>query len=134
MRSSAADPPFGMMGNAATVRFLRGISDDARSLPRPERLQRRTRQIVRMGRLFPDSALAWARGREDADAARLGRLFEDHDVLLTPISVRPPVQATQWEGLSGPRTIVEMSAVYPFCIPWNHTGQPAASVPGRFQR
>ena len=25
-----------------------------------------------------------------------------------------------------------MSTVYPYCIPWNHTGQPAASVPGGF--
>jgi amidase len=25
-----------------------------------------------------------------------------------------------------------MSRVYPFCIPWNHTGQPAASVPAGF--
>src|SRR4051812_29035301 len=127
-----SEPPFGMLGNAATVRFLRGISDEARTLPRPERLQRRTRQIVRMGSLFPDSALAWARSREEADAARLGRFFADHDVVLTPISAKPPVEAARWEGRSGLNTILDMSRVYPFCIPWNHTGQPAASIPGGF--
>lgn len=127
-----AEPAWGTLGNAATVRFLRGISDEARTLPRQERLQRRTRQIARMGSLFPDSALAWARNREAADAARVGRLFEDHDVVLTPISSKPPVEATRWEGRSGLITVLDMSTVYPFCIPWNHTGQPAASVPGGF--
>src|SRR3954447_15401329 len=127
-----SEPPFGMLGNAATVRFLRGISDEARTLPRPERLQRRTRQIVRMGSLFPDSALAWARRHEEADAARINRFFADHDVVLTPISAMPPVAAARWEGRSGLSTVLDMSRVYPFCIPWNHTGQPAASIPGGF--
>jgi amidase len=127
-----ADPSFGTLGNAATVRFLRGISDEAATLPRPERLQRRTRQIARLGSLLTDSALEWAREHERADAARLGRLFDDHDVLLTPISSRPPVEATRWEGRSGLRTILDMSGIYPYCIPWNHTGQPAASIPGGF--
>ena len=127
-----AEPSFGTIGNACTVRFLRGISDDAATLPRPERLQRRTRHIVRLGSLIPDSVLAKVLAREGADTARLGRLFEDHDVVLTPIASRPPVEATRWEGRGGLRTVIDMSGVYPYCIPWNHTGQPAASVPGGF--
>jgi amidase len=127
-----AEPFFGTIGNATTVRFLRGISDDARTLPRPERLQRRTRQIARFGSLLPDSALAWARSREVADTAKLGRLFEHHDVVLTPVASRPPVEATRWEGRGGLWTVMDMAGVYPYCIPWNHTGQPAASVPAGF--
>ena len=127
-----AEPSWGTMGNTTTVRFLRGIRDDAMTLPRPERLQRRTRGIVRMGSLIPDGVLAWAREREAADAARVGRLFEDHDVVLMPVAAKPPVGATEWEGLGGLRTVVGMSRVYPYCIPWNHTGQPAASVPAGF--
>jgi amidase len=127
-----AEPAWGTTGNACTVRFLRGISDDAATLARPERLQRRTRQIVRMGSLLPDAALDWALRREPADRARLGRLFEDHEVVLMPVAARPPVDAAAWEGRSGLRTVAEMSGVYPYCIAWNHTGQPAASIPAGF--
>jgi amidase len=131
-RVDHAEPAWGMLGNAASVRFLRGISDDAERLPRPERLQRRTRGIVRMGRLLPDGALEWARQREAADRARVARLFEEHDVVLMPVAAKPPVAAARWEGRGGLRTVLGMSAVYPYCVPWNHTGQPAASVPAGF--
>jgi amidase len=126
-----SNPAYGTLGNASTVRYLRGIADDARMVPRPERLQRRTRGFVRMGSLLPDSALQKAIRRDAADIRRLG-VFESYDVLLTPISSRPPVRAAEWEGLSALRTTLTMSPVYPYCIQWNHTGQPAASVPGGF--
>jgi len=87
---------------------------------------------VRLGALLPDSVLARARSREAADRARLGRLFEDHDVVLTPIASRPPVEATRWEGRGALWTVIDMAGVYPYCIQWNHTGQPAASVPAGF--
>jgi amidase len=131
-RVERADPAYGAATSATMVRYLRGISDDSKALPRPERLQRRTRGFVRMGSLLPDPLLDWARGREAADAARLGRVFENHDVLLTPVAARPPVEATEWEGLGALRTVLEMSGVYPYCIQWNHTGQPAAAIPAGF--
>jgi amidase len=127
----ASEPAFGTMGNATTVRFLRGISDDGRNLPRRERLQRRTRGFVRLGSLLPDSELRRALRREAADAARLG-VLDDHDVMLGPVAARPPVRAGEWEGLGAMRTMLSMARVYPYCIPWNHTGQPAASIPAGF--
>jgi amidase len=84
-----------------------------------------------MGSLIADSALRSALAREQSDAKRLG-IFDEHDVLLTPVAARPPVRAGEWEGLGALRTLLGMSRVYPFCIPWNHTGQPAASVPAGF--
>ena len=124
-----ANPGYGTVGNATMVRYLRGISDDARALPRPERLERRTRGFVRMGSLWPDSALRWALAREEADRDRIGKVFEGHDVLLTPVAARPPVRAGEWEGLGALRAVLRMSRVYPFTVAWNHTGQPAAAVP-----
>ncbi|MBA2630956.1 MAG: amidase, partial [Thermoleophilaceae bacterium] len=55
--------------------------------------------------------------------------FEDVDVLITPTTGRPPVDAAEWEGLSAARTMIGMAEVYPFTAIWNHTGQPACSVP-----
>jgi amidase len=124
-----AEPPYGLVANAINVRFLRGTADDAGAVPRPDRLARRTRGFARMGRVFPDGALRWAIREGDRLAERVGPLFRDHDVLLTPVSTRPQVKAGRWEGMSAPRTALEMTSVFPFQVPWNMTGQPAATVP-----
>jgi amidase len=59
----------------------------------------------------------------------LGELFRDYDLLLTPVSARPPVDAAQWEGLSAARTMIGMARAYPFTGVWNMTGQPAIAIP-----
>jgi amidase len=124
-----ADPPYGMLSQAVNVRFLRGASDDARNMPRPERLARRTRGFARLGRLFPDAALRWAVREGERMAQRVEPLFRDHHALLTPVSTRAQVRAGQWEGMSAPRTALEMNMVFPYQVAWNMTGQPAVSVP-----
>jgi amidase len=55
--------------------------------------------------------------------------FERHDVLLAPVMALPPVAAGQWEGRGALRTLLGMSAAYPFSGQWNLTGQPAIAVP-----
>jgi amidase len=126
----AGDPGYGRALDAWTVRFLAGVAQDVRRVARPERLQRRTRGFARMGGLIGSGLMRRARRDEARHAARLGELFRDHDVLLTPTCVRPPVDAAEWEGMSALRTLLGMGAVYPFTGVWNMTGQPALSIPG----
>jgi amidase len=123
------DPDYGRAADSVTVRYLCGTAEDTGRFPRPERFQRRTRGFVRMGRLIPKGLLERARRDEARHAARINELFRDHDLLLTPVSIRPPVDAAEWEGLSAPRTLLGMANVYPFTGVWNMTGQPAISVP-----
>jgi len=123
------DPDYGRAADAMTVRYLSGIAQDAERVERPERLQRRTRGFARMGGLIPKALLARALRDEARHAARLGAIFRDHDVLLTPVATRPPVGATEWEGMSAPRTLLLMANVYPYTGVWNMTGQPALSLP-----
>jgi amidase len=111
------------------ARYLNGIAEDAKRFGPPERLQRRTRGVIRMGRLVPRRLLDKALRDEARHAARIGGLFRDHDVLLTPTIALLPVEAARWEGLSAPRTMLEMAMVYPFTGVWNMTGQPAISIP-----
>ncbi len=125
-------PAYGDIGNMFIPRYLKGIQQDAEGMPRPERLQRRTRGFARLGRAIPDSVLAKAMRDEARHAERLNRIFEDHDVLLLPMTARPPVGAAEWEGMGALRTLLGMTRVYPFTVPWNATGQPAASVPAGF--
>jgi amidase len=124
-----SDPHFGRAQDAAVARYLAGIAEDAERMPRPERLQRRTRGFARLGRLVPRPLLAKALRDEARHSARINELFRDHDVLLTPTCARPPVKAAQWEGLGALRTLLEMAAAYPFTAIWNMTGQPALSIP-----
>jgi amidase len=128
------DPAYGMAGNAFFPRFLRGIHEDAIRMPKPKRLERRTRGLARLGRLVSPALVRRARAAEAEHATRINRLFERHDVLLTPVSARPPVEVGRWEGLGPLRTLIGMGTVYPFTAVWNATGQPAAAVPSGFSR
>ena len=124
-----ADPQYGRATDSMIPRYLAGIAQDAARMARPARLQRRTRGFARIGGLVPGSLLDRAMRDEADHAARLGELFRDHDVLLTPVSTRPPLDAAVWEGMSAARTLFGMARVYPFTGIWNMTGQPAISVP-----
>jgi amidase len=123
------DPSYGRAMDAVIARYMTGVAEDAERMPRPERLQRRTRGFARIGRMVPDALLERAMRDEADHAARIGELFGDHDLLLTPVAARPPVDAAQWEGLSAARTLLGMSRAYPFTPIWNMTGQPAMSIP-----
>jgi amidase len=123
------DPSYGRASDAVVARYLNGIAEDGRGVPQPERLQRRTRGFIRLGNSIPRPLVDKAIRDEARHAARIGELFRDHDVLLTPTTARPPVKAAQWEGLGALRTLLGMASVYPFTGVWNMTGQPALSIP-----
>lgn len=129
---SPRDPDYGLIGAVFVPRYLKGIEVEAQSMMRPERLQRRSRGFARLGRLVPQAAVDRAVHDEAGQAARVNSIFDDCDVLMTPVTARPPVDAAQWEGLGAQRTLLEMSMAYPYTGIWNATGQPAASVPAGF--
>ncbi len=126
------DPAYNEIGTVVMPRYLKGVQSDAESVPRPQRLQRRTRGFAAMGRLLPQAALDHALRDEARQAARINQIFDDVDVLLTPTTARPPVGAAEWEGLSAARTLFGMSLVYPFTAAWNATGQPVLAMPAGF--
>ncbi len=126
------DPHWGGIGNNITPRYLRGIAEDFARVPHPERLERRTRGFARLGRLIPDGIFERARRGEAADAARVNSIFDSCDVLMTPVMGGTALPVRRWEGRSALWTVLGMSRFYPFCVPWNHLGNPAMSVPAGF--
>ena len=50
------DVDYGLIGAVLLPRFLKGIQDEAATLARPERLQRRTRGFAALGRAVPQVA------------------------------------------------------------------------------
>ena len=123
------DPDYGLAWNHVTRRYLRGIRDDARALPHPERLERRTRALARLGALVPASAVKRSRAAEPQVVARVNSLFSDFDVLMTPTTARPAPPVGKWEGRGALTTLNGAIWHCPFTAMWNLTGQPAASVP-----
>ena len=112
--------------------LFRGMHDFVGDVERPERLERRSRAMARPGALISDRMLDRLRERERRIGARIGRLFDDHDVLLTPVLSSPPVRAGLMEGRGAAVTYLWATGWVPFNVLWNSTGQPAASVPAGF--
>ncbi len=119
-------------GLALTELFLRGIRDDARAVAHPERLERRTRAMARLGALVTPALLARALATGADVARRLGRVFEDRDVLLTPVTAVPPPPIGRLQGRGALWTLSTVAGWVPYNGVWNLTGQPAASVPAGF--
>ncbi len=104
-----------------------------RELAHPERLERRTRAHGAPRRADP--ALACSSARSPArPSSRAGstRVFEDHDVLLTPATAAPPPRIGQLQGRGALWTLNTVVGWVPYNGIWNVTGQPAASVPAGF--
>jgi amidase len=123
------DPDYGLAAPASTARIVRGIGDEALTLPRFERLDLRFRRLTRASRLIGDGLLARARAAEAANAARINRLFEEVDVLVMPVGPELPFEVNRWEGRSLAVTFDGNARLIACATPWNQTGQPAAAVP-----
>jgi amidase len=130
---SPRDPDWGGIGNNITARFLGGVAETVREVPHPERLERRTRGFGRLGSTLPSALYerALTSGRA-ADQARVNAIFDSFDVLVTPVMGGTALPVRRWEGQGAIRTVLGMSRFYPFCVPWNHLGNPAMSIPMGF--
>ena len=126
------DPDYGYAMYHFSARYLRGIHDEARSLPHPERLSRRSKGYSRLGSLVVAPLLAQVRAAEAADAARLNAIFDDVDVVLTPMFTRRALAIGEYEGRGAVWTFNGTARFVPYCEAWNHTGQPGMSVPMGF--
>jgi amidase len=128
-RVAERDPDYGSVANDITPMYLGGIAADCAEVPRPERLEARTRMIARLGRQLSGKPLRNALAREEEHSARINQVFDDVDVLVTPVMGTSPVEVGRWHGRGAVRTILGMVRVYPFTSVWNYTGQPAIAVP-----
>jgi amidase len=130
---SERDPDYGPGAIPALLaRYLRGIHDDAGAMAHPERLERRSRGMARLGGLIPPSLLERALEGEAELSRRMNRVLEDHDVLMTPATATPPPRIGQLNGHGALWTLNAVAAMVPYNGVWNATGQPAASVPAGF--
>jgi amidase len=125
-------PSYKNVGNDVVVLFARGIRAHYETVPQPGRLESRTRGVARYGRVIPDRVLRSALARQAAHAERINKIFDDVDILVTPVTGTMPAVIGHWRGKGALRTVLGMGRVYPFTAVWNYTGQPAIAVPTGF--
>jgi amidase len=123
------DYPVSAMYGQALPRYFRGAYDDVKSLPRPERLEARTRGFARIGRLISDRRMNAIRGAESEVAERVQSIFDDVDVLITPGTATGPSRIAAYQRRGAISTLTLVAARVPFQAIFNVTGQPAAVVP-----
>ncbi|MCH9722572.1 MAG: amidase [Actinomycetia bacterium] len=121
-------PAWAMYGHVLP-RMWRGVYEDVRQLPHPERLEPRTRGIARLGSLVSDRQIARIRAAEPTLAARVQSIFDDIDVLITPGTATGPSRIGQYQHGGGVGTLVRVASRVPFNVIFNATGQPAAALP-----
>jgi len=131
-RVEERDPSYGTAIFAAVARYLRGIHDDAALMPRAPRLERRTRAMARAGGLVSPGVVARTRAAEPGMAAKLGAIFDEFEVLVTPSLGQLPLPVGRFEGRGAAVTFNGAAQFTPYTGPWNLTGQPAAAVPAGF--
>ncbi|WP_258177648.1 amidase family protein, partial [Streptomyces solincola] len=124
-----ARPRYGLIGLGFLPRATAGIAAYADRHPDPALLDARTRGATRTGHRLAGRALRAARARETRQHARIGAIFDDHDVVLAPTTAAPPPRVGAFDGLPGWRTDLTMAAACPYAWPWNVLGWPAVNVP-----
>jgi amidase len=92
-------------------------------------LDPRTRENARTGSVMGGPPLAAAMAGLPRLRGRVGRLFDDVDVVLAPTTASPPLPVDTFDGLSGLRTDVRMARACPYTFPWNVLGWPGVNVP-----
>ena len=126
------DPDWGMIGDTISARFLKGVAETVKEVPHPERLESRTRGFGRLGGILPEALYRKAMERRPAEQARVNAIFDSVDVLVMPVMGGTALPVRRWEGKGALRTVIGMSRFYPYCVPWNHLGNPAMAVPFGF--
>ena len=126
---SERDPNYGQLFPEITPPYLAGLAEDAAKLEHPERLEPRTRRMAASGRQMRGRVLQRALRRRPAVADRVGAIFSDHDVLLTPVTAAQAEATEQWSGKGAFRTFRASGPYVTYTAIWNWLGNPAAAIP-----
>ncbi|WP_460718045.1 amidase [Nocardia heshunensis] len=126
-----ADVHYGVLAGASFLpRSLTGVNQALRRLPGAQ-VDPRTTHNAAVGRLLSPLLFA-ARQAEPLLRTRIGRIFNDFDVVLAPTTATPPPGVTEIDGIGNWATDELITAACPYTWPWNVLGWPAVNVPSGF--
>jgi amidase len=124
------DPDYGLVAVEFAQNYFGGIATDFESLPPGAHTERSTRQLAALGkRIVPPARRAKLRGRRERPTARILKLWDEFDVLLTPGLARTALPAEGGYGKSGLVAFNIAGRFTPWTAMFNLTGQPALALP-----
>jgi amidase len=114
---------------AFVPQFYGGVRDEAALVERPDLLERRTKQTLAIARLFPPLTQRLAVTHGERLAATINRIFDDHDLLLTPTIPSLPRSVGALDGIGSLHASLRAIPYVAYTAVWNVCGNPAASLP-----
>ncbi|MGW4243626.1 amidase [Nocardia sp. NPDC004722] len=123
-----AELPYQGATFALMLRWLGNAAREAATVPHPDRLQRRTRTHVALGKAVLKSGLLRP-SQVDRVEARLLDYFERYDVVITPTLATPAPRARRWHSRPWLANVLANVRFSPFTPVWNLVGWPALSIP-----
>ncbi|MGH3332345.1 MAG: amidase [Nocardioidaceae bacterium] len=126
------DPGYPDATAAFVPQFFGGVRFEAHAVEHPELLERRTRQTVRLGAWVRPRVVEWAIRQGEKVAVKANRVFDRHDLLLTPTTAHRPLPVGVLEGAGTFRAALRSQPSIAYTALWNVTGNPAASLPAGF--
>ena len=127
------DLDYGLVAPALVPRGTAGVRDWIRDHEiDAAALEPRTRVHARIGAVLSGLPLRASRAAEPRLRRRLGRVFDAHDLVLTPTTAKPPPRIGALDSRGYWVTGSAASETCPYAFPWNVTGWPAISLPAGF--
>jgi amidase len=126
------DPHYPDSTAAFVPQFFGGVRSEADEVEHPELLERRTRETLRLGAWVRPRTVEWAIRQGEKVAAKVNRVFDTHDLLLTPTIASRPPEVGVLDGAGALRAAWKAQPMIAFTALWNITGNPAAAVPAGF--
>ncbi len=127
------NPAYGAGGIEFTQMWLRGIAEESAHVPDRSVLEPSTRQLVAAGRrLISDRRREKLLVQRAARTARVLELWQDVDVLLTPVLASTAIAAEGAYGKPAPLAMDRASRFMPYNPLFNVTGQPSIALPAGF--
>ncbi|HEX5406540.1 MAG TPA: amidase [Pseudonocardiaceae bacterium] len=110
-------------------RYGRSAADAAAAVDAPERLSASTRAVAALGRRYSPGVIAASRRYGRRLSAKVNGVFDDVDVLLSPVMPRTALRVGELASRPWLVTLLGAQRVAAFTSLWNLVGNPAASVP-----
>jgi amidase len=127
------DPRYPDATTAFVPQYVGGVRAEMDLLEQPEKVERRTKQLLALGRPMGPAVVARAERRGERIAALVDeRVFARVDVLLTPVLAKRPPLIGRLEGAAVLTAAYRAQPSIAYTAFWNITGHPAASVPAGF--
>jgi len=128
-RVEEIDPGYPDPAAAFVPQFFAGVRSGADLVDHRDRLERRTRETVRLGSWVTPAVREWAIRQGERLAGRANQVFEQCDVLLTPAIAHRPPEVGVLDSVGTVRASLLAMPMIAYTALWIVTGNPAASVP-----